>query len=96
MEYHDTTPWKEIEKPLKNENLEEAVEKWDVDFINVEQPLLFALVQGSNYLDIHSLFDLSCAKVASMIHGKNSEQIRQSTTTYIHPSLFLHNKHIEK
>ncbi len=32
---------------------------------------------ASNYLDINSLLELSCAKVASLIKGKSIEEIRK-------------------
>lgn len=32
---------------------------------------------AANYLNIKSLLDLTCAKVASMIKGKSPEQIRE-------------------
>ena len=34
------------------------------------------MILAANYLDIKSLLDLTCAKVASMIKGKNTEEIR--------------------
>ena len=40
--------------------------------------MLFELILAANYLDIKSLLDLTCAKVASMIKGKNTEEIRSS------------------
>ena len=38
--------------------------------------ILFELILAANYMDIKSLLDLTCAKVASMIKGKSPEQIR--------------------
>ena len=39
--------------------------------------MLFELILAADYLDIKSLLDLTCAKVASMIKGKNTEEIRK-------------------
>lgn len=39
----------------------------------VLRKVLFELILAANYLDIKSLLDLTCAKVASMIKGKNTE-----------------------
>jgi S-phase kinase-associated protein 1 len=35
------------------------------------------LLLAANYLDIKSLIELCCAKVATMIKGKSPEEIRQ-------------------
>ncbi len=41
--------------------------------------VLFELILAANYLDIKSLLDLTCAKVASMIKGKNTEDTKNGT-----------------
>ena len=50
--------------------------EWDAAYIAVNQEMLFELIQVANYLDIPSLLDLACAKVAAMIKGKTPEEIR--------------------
>ena len=74
--YKDTTP-QEIEKPLKSPVLSEVVPSWDANFVELEQEVLFELILAANYLDIKSLLDLTCAKVASMLTGKTGEEIRK-------------------
>lgn len=71
-------PMKEIEKPLKSTNLAEIVGNWDAAFVDIEQPVLFELILAANYMDIKSLLDLTCAKVASMIKDKTPEQIKET------------------
>lgn len=78
MSYHVDNPAKVIEKPLKSSNMAEVVSQWDADFVDVDQELLFELILAANYMDIKPLLDLTCAKVASMIKGKNPEQIRKT------------------
>jgi len=56
----------------------DMVSEWDADFVNVDQKLLFELVLAANYMDIKSLLDLTCAKVASMIKGKTPDEIRET------------------
>lgn len=75
--HHKDNPPEEIAKPLKTSNLEEVVSQWDAAFVDVEQDKLFELILAANYLDIKSLLDLTCAKVASMIKGKTPEEIRK-------------------
>lgn len=77
-EHHVQEPMHDIEKPLKSSNMSEVVSEWDANFVKVEQDLLFELILAANYMDIKSLLDLTCAKVASMIKGKTPEQIRQT------------------
>lgn len=44
----------------------------------LDQNVLFELVLAANYMDVKSLLDLTCAKVASMIKGKTTEEIRKN------------------
>merc|ERR1712050_471203 len=76
--YHKDISPEEIQKPLRSTNLLECgVSEWDVEYVNIEQAILFELILAANYLDIKSLLDLTCAKVSSMIKGKNTEEIRK-------------------
>lgn len=78
MTHHFENPAKEIEKPLKSQNMAEVVSTWDAEFVEVEQELLFELILAANYMDIKPLLDLTCAKVASMIKDKSPEEIRHT------------------
>ncbi|CAE8595508.1 unnamed protein product [Polarella glacialis] len=76
--FHKDNVPAEINKPLKSTNLVECgVSEWDNEYVNIEQEVLFELILAANYLDIKCLLDLTCAKVASMIKGKNTEEIRK-------------------
>ena len=70
-------PPPEIEKPLSSSDLSQVVDQWHADYVNVDQEILFETVMAANYLDIKPLLELSCAKVASLIKGKNVQEIRQ-------------------
>ena len=74
--HHVNDPMAEIEKPLKSNKMIEIVGAWDAEFAEIEQPLLFATILAANYLDIPSLLNLLCAKVATMIKEATSEEIR--------------------
>ena len=74
--YKDKTP-KDIPKPMPSANLSEVIDEWDVNFINsIELDNIFDLITAANYMDIPSLLDLSCAKIASLMKGKTSQEIR--------------------
>ena len=74
--YKDKTP-KDIPKPMPSSNLNEVIDEWDVNFINsIELDNVFDLINASNYMDIASLLDLSCAKIASLMKGKTAQEIR--------------------
>lgn len=79
LEYQVEKPLKDIDKPLKSDKMEEVVsDKWYAEYISVSQELLFEIILAANYMDIKSLLDLSCAKVASMIKGKSPAEIRKT------------------
>ena len=69
---------KEIERPLPSQNFKECVSEWDFNYINVDIDLIFDLILGANYMDIKPLLELASAKVASIIKGKNTEEIRKT------------------
>ena len=74
--YKDKVP-KDIPKPMPPANLSEVIDEWDVNFINsIELDNVFDLINAANYMDISSLLDLSCAKIASLMKGKTAQEIR--------------------
>jgi len=75
-EYHWNNKPDEIEKPLKGK-IEDVISDWDKKFLEIDQAMLIELIMAANYLNIKDLLDLTCAKVASMLKGKSSEQIRE-------------------
>lgn len=77
LTHYKGEPMTEIERPLKSSNMNEVVQEWYADFVNVDQETLFELIQAANFMDIKPLLDLTCATVASMIKGKTPEEIRQ-------------------
>lgn len=71
-------PAADIIKPLKSTNLLDCgVDEWDNAYINVPQEQLFKIILAANFMDIKPLLDLACAKVASMIKGKDVDAIRK-------------------
>ncbi len=78
LDYYETHEIKEIERPLPSQNFKECVSEWDFNYINVDIDLIFDLILGANYMDIKPLLELASAKVASIIKGKNTEEIRKT------------------
>jgi len=78
MRHYKDEPMADIEKPLKSGNMQEVVQEWYANFVNVEQSILFELILAANYMDIKPLLDLTCATVASLIKGKTPDEIRRT------------------
>ena len=75
--YKDTEP-KEIERPLPSQNFKECVDEFDFNFTEIDLDMLFEIILASNYLDIKPLLELASAKVASILKGKTTEEIRRT------------------
>jgi len=79
MNYHKDVPPRKIESPLKSNNMKELVAKFDAKFVDeVDLDTLMKLLLAANYMDVKSLLELICAKVASMMKGKTAPQIRKA------------------
>mmetsp|Transcript_11562 Transcript_11562/g.13085 ORF Transcript_11562/g.13085 Transcript_11562/m.13085 type:complete len:179 (+) Transcript_11562:23-559(+) len=77
MTYHVKVAPRKIEKPLQSTNMKELVDEFDAGFVDTDQPTMFKLLLAANYLDIKSLLNLVCAKIASLMKGKTPDQIRK-------------------
>ena len=77
LEHYENEEPKQIERPLPSQKFEECVDPWDFKYIDVELELIFELILGANYMDIKPLLELASAKVASLIKGKSTEEIRK-------------------
>jgi len=81
LEYHKGVPAKEIDAPLRSVNMRDVVgDKWDAGFIDDiwsrRKQDLYEVILAANYLDIHPLLHLGCAKVASLVKGKPIDAIK--------------------
>lgn len=81
--YHNENPLKEIPKPLMSSNLRDYVDAFDVDLLERENEhghkAVFKLMMAANYLNIPSLLDLTCAKIAALMRGKTDSEVGGST-----------------
>ena len=53
------------------------IPKWDIDFLKVDQGILFEIILAASYLDINDLLEIGCQTVANMMKGKTPEEIRK-------------------
>ncbi len=87
--YYENREIEQIEKPLKT-SLSDVISEWDNEFLNKIVPfdekeiktydkiiVLNELIILCNYLNIEPLLQLLCAKVASILRGKNKHEMRE-------------------
>ena len=67
---------------------EHVREEWDKQFVEVDDDMLFSLILLANMLDIKTLLDLTCKKVADEIKMcKTPQEIRRrSNITILSPA----------
>ena len=79
LRHHNGVEPPEIQKPVRAKNMKDACDdKWSGEFIDAignNRKQLYDLILAANYMDINSLLHLGCAKVASLIKGKPTEEI---------------------
>ena len=78
LEHYENEEPKEIDRPLPSNNFKECVSEWDFNYIEIDLDQIFELILGANYMDIKPLLELASAKVASIIKGKTTEEIRKT------------------
>lgn len=65
--HYQTEKMTDIQTPLKSSKLEDLVQPWYANYVDVEQTLLFELVTAANFMDIKPLLDLTCLAVSIYI-----------------------------
>ncbi|KAI9076981.1 hypothetical protein K1719_041057 [Acacia pycnantha] len=55
----------------------EELERWEAEFVKLDNSLLFEILLAANYMDIKNLFDLICRAIADKMKNKTPEQIRR-------------------
>lgn len=77
LKFHETNPIKAIEKPLKHDNLVELLGEWDAAFIELDgKSGLFQLTNASHFMQIPTLYEFCCVKLACMIKGKTAQELK--------------------
>jgi len=79
MNYHIDNEPRKIESPLKSTIMRELVDQFDAKFVDdIDLDTLMKLLLAANYMDVKTLTQLICAKIASMMKGKTADQIRKT------------------
>ena len=76
LEHFNGQAPKDIEKPLQSDDMKKATDEWSANFVD-KIPLddLISLTTSASYMEISTLIDLCCAKLACMCQGKSEEEI---------------------
>ncbi|CAB4276268.1 unnamed protein product [Prunus armeniaca] len=61
----------------KGKETKEELEEWDAEFLNVDQAVLYHILIAADYLYNKELVAQVTQKVADMIKGKKSDEIRE-------------------
>ena len=78
LEHYENDEPKEIEKPLPSSDLNEYIDDWDYNYIDVDLDTLFELNKAADKMKIKSLLELISAKSASLIRGHSPDEIRKN------------------
>lgn len=78
LNQHKDNPMKTIVKPIQTNELSEIVDEWDAQFMQLDNDLemLFKIILAANYLNIPSLLDLGICKIATMVKGKEPDEVK--------------------
>ena len=76
LEHYENSEPKEIRQPLPKKDFKNIVDIWDYNFIDLQNETIFEIMLSANFMDIRPLLNLTCAKIASEITGKNELQIK--------------------
>ena len=78
LEHYSNEEPKNIQKPLKTGDLSKVLEPWDFEFISkISLDKAIDLVNGTNYLDIPSLLQLSLCRIGSEMLDKPIEEVQK-------------------
>jgi len=55
----------------------DELNKYEVDFLDLDQEVLYGLLMAANFLNVKGLLDRVLQRVADMIKGKQPEEIRR-------------------
>lgn len=78
--HYKTSPMVYVPKPLPSNisTINEVVGDWYGDYImNLDEELLMRVIDASNYMDIEPLQEICCAHIATVLRGKEPDEVRR-------------------
>jgi S-phase kinase-associated protein 1 len=57
------------------QNIQDTEDPWNAEWLNMEQRMLFEVINSVNFLNIPDLLELMCKHIANQIKNKTPEQI---------------------
>jgi len=88
-------PMSEIEKPLISSTLNEVVNAWYANFVDVDDEMVLEILLAANYMDIKPLLNLCCATIASKCKGKTIEEMSEYFRPLREKNELLYNTNVE-
>ena len=76
LEYYDKNPYTQLPKPLPHNNLSKFLDEWYINFLEMNFELIIEIINSANFLEIDSIIQLCCAKIATVLKEKNEDEIR--------------------
>ena len=81
LTYYEDKEFPTLPESLKTNDLKAEITEGDFSFIDpISYENCFHLINAGNYLELNHLFDLSCAKIAAFMKGKNPEEVSEEFT----------------
>ena len=79
LQHHNGKKPEEIPCPVRSVNMAQIVnDPWDAEYIDgFEKKEIFEIILAANYLDIHPLLHLGCAKIATLIKQLDQKEINK-------------------
>ena len=79
LQHHNGKVPQEIPCPVRSINMHQIVDDpWDAEFIDsFEKTEIFEIILAANYMDIHPLLHLGCAKIATLIKQLDQKEINK-------------------
>ena len=76
LDYYDKKPYSQLPKPLTTNDLSKFVDDWYINFLEMNFELFIQLINSANFLEIDSIIQICCAKIAILLKEKKQDEIQ--------------------